>query len=127
MSEIKFEKALEKLEKIVEELETGQLSLDESLKRYEEGVNLSRICAKKLEEAQRKIEILTKKADGSLEKKPFEPDSLTTDVSEGEEEGTDRSAGPESNSSVSQTKTTKSNKKSQNKLDILTSEDELPF
>ena len=58
-SEIKFEKALSDLEKIVEELESGELSLDEALKRYEEGVKLSRSCAKKLSEAEKKIEVLT--------------------------------------------------------------------
>ncbi len=58
--EIKFEKALERLEKIVEELESGDLALEEALKRYEEGVKLSRACTKKLTEAEKKIETLTR-------------------------------------------------------------------
>ena len=58
-NEIKFEKALSELEKIVEQLESGELALDEALKRYEEGVKLSRICTKKLTEAEKKIEVLT--------------------------------------------------------------------
>ncbi len=58
--EIKFEKALTQLEKIVEELESGDLALDEALKRYEEGVKLSRACTKKLTEAEKKIETLTR-------------------------------------------------------------------
>lgn len=70
--EIKFEKALERLEKIVEDLETGNITLDEALKKYEEGVKLSRECQKKLNEAEKKIEILTKSLDGSMKKEPFE-------------------------------------------------------
>ncbi len=70
--EIKFEKALERLEKIVEELETGNISLDEALKKYEEGIRLSRACQKKLSEAEKKIEILTRSLDGTLKKEPFE-------------------------------------------------------
>lgn len=58
--EIKFEKALDQLEKIVEALEAGDLTLDEALKRYEEGVKLSRACTKKLGEAEKKIETLTR-------------------------------------------------------------------
>lgn len=70
MSEIKFEEALKKLEKIVEELESGKLSLDDSLKKYEEGVKLSRLCHKTLQAAQKKIQVLTKKGEG-WESKPF--------------------------------------------------------
>jgi exodeoxyribonuclease VII small subunit len=72
--EIKFEKALEKLEKIVEDLENGNIALDEALKKYEEGVNLSRICQKRLAQAEKKIEILTRSLDGTLTKEPFESD-----------------------------------------------------
>ena len=70
--EPKFEKALERLEKIVEELETGNLALDEALKKYEEGVRLSRTCSEKLTQAEKKIQILTKTLDGSLKREPFE-------------------------------------------------------
>ena len=58
--DISFEKALERLEKIVTALENGELSLDDSLKRYEEGVKLSRMCSKKMTEAEKKIEFLTR-------------------------------------------------------------------
>jgi len=54
MAEIKFEKAVERLEKIVDELESGSLDLDESLKAYEEGVKLIKLCSKKLNEAEKK-------------------------------------------------------------------------
>jgi len=64
--ELKFEEALEKLEAIVEDLEGGELSLDESMKRYEEGIRLSKLCSKRLEEAKKKVEILLKSDDGKL-------------------------------------------------------------
>ncbi len=63
--ELKFEKALEKLEKIVEELEGGNISLEDALKKYEEGVKLSRGLNEKLSQAEKKIQILTKTLDGS--------------------------------------------------------------
>ena len=70
--EIKFEKAMERLEKIVEELEAGNIPLEEALKKYEEGVKLSRTCSEKLTQAEKKIEILTKTLSGSLKREPFE-------------------------------------------------------
>lgn len=70
MAEMKFEEALKKLEKIVQELELGKLTLDDSLKKYEEGVKLSRFCHKTLQFAQKKIQVLTKKDEG-WETKPF--------------------------------------------------------
>ena len=72
MAEIKFEDALKKLEKIVTDLEDGSLSLDDALGRYEEGVKLSKLCAKRLELAKKKVEILMKSEDGSVELKPFD-------------------------------------------------------
>ena len=72
MAEMKFEEALKKLEKIVSDLEDGELPLDESLEKYEEGLKLSRLCAKKLEVAKKKVEILLKVEDGSVELKPFD-------------------------------------------------------
>ncbi|MGD9850550.1 MAG: exodeoxyribonuclease VII small subunit [Nitrospirales bacterium] len=64
MAAIKFEKALERLETIVTQLEGGDLSLDESLKIFEEGVKLSKTCLKMLDDAERKVEILVKDKDG---------------------------------------------------------------
>ena len=72
MAEMKFEEALKKLEQIVESLEGGNLSLDEALEKYEEGIRLSRLCAKKLEVAKKRVEVLLKSADGSMELKPFD-------------------------------------------------------
>ena len=67
-----FEKGLEKLEKIVAELEGGDLSLDSSLKKYEEGVRLARMCQGQLDNAKEKIEKLIKKSDGAFQKEPFD-------------------------------------------------------
>ena len=67
MAEPSFEKALEKLEKIVEDLESGDISLDEALQRYEEGVKLVRLCNKKLDTAQKKVEILLKSSKGGVD------------------------------------------------------------
>ena len=75
-TDMKFEEALKKLEKIVSDLESGNLSLDDSLERYEEGIRLSKLCAKKLEVAKKKVEILLKAEDGSLELKPFDEKSV---------------------------------------------------
>ena len=70
-----FETALQRLEEIVKKLDSGDLPLASLLEVYEEGVTLSRFCQTKLEEAERKIEILNKKADGTMERSPFnEPD-----------------------------------------------------
>ena len=66
MSEIKFEKAMTRLESIVEELERGDLNIDKSLEIFEEGIKMSRVCSKKLNEAEAKIEKLTKGEKGDL-------------------------------------------------------------
>jgi len=69
--ETNFEKDLEQLEQIVTALEEGGLSLDDSLKRFEEGIKLARRCEKALSEAEKKIEILVKNEEGDLEAEPF--------------------------------------------------------
>ncbi len=66
MAEIKFEKAMSRLEQIVEELEKGELDIDRSLEIFEEGIKMSRVCSKKLNEAEQKIEKLTKNQKGEL-------------------------------------------------------------
>jgi len=66
MGEIKFEKAIQRLEKIVEDLETGELDIDKSLEIFEEGIKMSRVCSKKLSEAEAKIEKLTRDEKGEL-------------------------------------------------------------
>ena len=69
---VKFEDALKRLEKIVERLEAGEVPLEESLSLYEEGISLFRQCSSKLDEAKKKVEILTKKTGSDkLQAEPF--------------------------------------------------------
>lgn len=67
-----FEKSLLRLEEVVKRLESADLSLDEAMKLFEEGVKLSRDCQKQLEEAEGRVEILLKKADGKIVAEPFD-------------------------------------------------------
>jgi exodeoxyribonuclease VII small subunit len=71
MPKERFEDALNKLEKIVSQLEQGDTSLEESLKLFEEGVRLSRLCNEKLDEAEKRVEVLLKGEDGTLRAQPF--------------------------------------------------------
>ncbi len=64
--DIKFEKAMKRLEDIVEHLEKGELDIDKSLEIFEEGISMSRLCSEKLNEAEQKIEKLTKNRKGDL-------------------------------------------------------------
>ena len=67
MAKLSFEKAMEQLERIVQELESGDLSLEKALKQFEEGIQLSRQCAEKLEESEKKINLLIgPQASGTL-------------------------------------------------------------
>jgi exodeoxyribonuclease VII small subunit len=71
MTDLKFEDCLARLEQIVSLLEAGNLSLEDSLKVFEEGIGLARHCAKYLADAERRIEILAKDDTGALSQKPF--------------------------------------------------------
>lgn len=68
-----FEDALKRLETIVEELESGELSLEDSIRRYEEGMKLSRRLTQTLDEAEKRIERLVESADGTTSTEPVEP------------------------------------------------------
>jgi exodeoxyribonuclease VII small subunit len=70
-----FERSLARLEEVVRRLESANLSLDDAMKLFEEGVELSRECQKQLEQAEGRVEILLKKADGKLAAEPFEPEA----------------------------------------------------
>jgi exodeoxyribonuclease VII small subunit len=70
-----FESALKRLEEIVKKLENGELSLDSALQLFEEGVKLSRFCHTKLEEAERRVEILLKNNSGQPKAVPFESEN----------------------------------------------------
>ncbi len=80
--EIGFEEAIEQLEEITRKLESGALSLDESIRAYETGMRLRQICSQMLSRAEKKLEYLERRADGTLEKQ----DILTED---GAAEGSD--------------------------------------
>lgn len=70
-----FESSLEELERIVRELERGDLPLEKSLELFEQGVKLSRSCQERLNEAERRIEILTRDNQGRPTIRPFEPEA----------------------------------------------------
>jgi exodeoxyribonuclease VII small subunit len=71
MADLTFEQALKRLEEIVEALETEDLDLDKSLQFFEEGVHLSRHCNQQLQAAEKRIDILLSKTDGTLAAEPF--------------------------------------------------------
>ncbi|MCS6292927.1 MAG: exodeoxyribonuclease VII small subunit [Nitrospirota bacterium] len=79
MAAVKFEQAMARLEAIVGQLENGDLSLDESLKIFEEGIRLSKNCLKVLEEAERKVEVLVQDTNGKKQLRAF---SLDDDADE---------------------------------------------
>ncbi|MBM4313366.1 MAG: exodeoxyribonuclease VII small subunit [Deltaproteobacteria bacterium] len=70
MSKEKFEEALEKLETIVRRMEAGEMTMEESLKAFEEGIKLARFCTKKLDEADRRVDLLLRQ-EGEMTTKPF--------------------------------------------------------
>ncbi len=72
MAKVKFEKVFKELQDIVAALEQGDLALDECLAKYEAGVKALRACRQILDEAEKKIETLTKGEGGAFETKPFE-------------------------------------------------------
>jgi exodeoxyribonuclease VII small subunit len=72
MRNLKFEEAMSRLEEIVKSLEKGDLPLDKAMASFEEGVTLSKICMKHLEEADRKVEILIQNQNGETKTVPFQ-------------------------------------------------------
>ena len=71
MAKKNFEKALADLENIVQRLDENDLSLDDALSLFEEGIKLSRFCSQKLDAVENKVEILLKDDEGNLKKEPF--------------------------------------------------------
>lgn len=86
-TEIKFEKALERLEDIVGTLEGGDMELEKSLKMFEEGIKMARLCQTHLSTAEKKIEKLIKNRDGEFSTKPIEeePEEEPEDTSDQDE------------------------------------------
>ena len=72
-TELNFESAMDRLEKIVEQMESGELALEDLIVRYEEGMNLVKICQERLASAEQKIEIITRNNAGKPAVKDFEP------------------------------------------------------
>jgi exodeoxyribonuclease VII small subunit len=66
-----FEDSMTQLEKIVEDIEDGDLPLETALKKFEEGVRLSKFCSDELEETEKKVSLLLKDENGSMSEKPF--------------------------------------------------------
>jgi exodeoxyribonuclease VII small subunit len=81
-----FESSLEELESIVRQLEQGELTLEKSLELFEQGVKLSRDCQERLNQAERRIEILMRDNQGRASVRPFDPES---ELGAGDEDETD--------------------------------------
>ena len=85
--ELNFEGAMNRLEAIVEEMESGKLLLEELIVRYEEGMKLVKICQERLASAEQRIEIITRNSAGKPVVKAFEPAPETEPRSESQEKG----------------------------------------
>ena len=72
-AELNFEGAMDRLEKIVEQMESGKLPLEDLIVRYEEGMNLVKVCQERLANAEQKIEIIARNSAGKAIVKDFEP------------------------------------------------------
>jgi exodeoxyribonuclease VII small subunit len=79
MAQKTFEQSIKQLEQIVQELEDGDLPLEKALKKFEEGMKLTKLCSEKLDETEKKVSILLKNSEGRIAERPF--------MSEDEENG----------------------------------------
>ena len=80
MAKMTFEDAMERLEAIVQELESGDLALEKAMQRFEEGMKLSKFCSEKLDETEKKITLLTANPDGTVSQAPFSDEGDQGDV-----------------------------------------------
>jgi exodeoxyribonuclease VII small subunit len=71
MAQKTFEQSMKQLERIVQELEDGDLPLEKAIKKFEEGIKLTKLCSEKLDESEKKISILLKNSEGQMAEKPF--------------------------------------------------------
>jgi exodeoxyribonuclease VII small subunit len=86
-TDLNFETAMDRLEKIVEQMESGQLPLEDLIVRYEEGMNLVKVCQERLASAEQKIEIIARNNAGKPVVKEFEPTAETrTDTKQAPEQ-----------------------------------------
>ncbi|MFZ0134801.1 MAG: exodeoxyribonuclease VII small subunit [Desulfobacterales bacterium] len=74
MAKKSFEQAMQMLEKIVQELESGDLPLEKAMSKFEEGIQLTRFCSQKLDETEQKINLLLQDRQGNVSSIPFEPE-----------------------------------------------------
>jgi exodeoxyribonuclease VII small subunit len=79
MTQKTFEQSMKQLERIVQELEDGDLPLEKAIKKFEEGMKLTKLCSEKLDETEKKISVLLKNAEGQMAEKPFVPEGETDD------------------------------------------------
>jgi exodeoxyribonuclease VII small subunit len=88
-AELNFEGAMERLETIVEQMESGKMHLEDLIVRYEEGMKLVKICQERLASAEQRIEIITRNSAGKPVVKDFEPASESTSPSDSEKKEND--------------------------------------
>ena len=79
MTKQTFEKAMKRLEQIVQELESGEQPLEKAIKKFEEGVQLSKFCSQKLEETEKKVSMLLQDQEGNVFEKPFTSENGSED------------------------------------------------
>ena len=79
MAQKTFEQSMKHLERIVKELEDGDLPLEKAIKKFEEGMKLTKLCSAKLDETERKISVLLKNAEGQMVEKPLVAEDETDD------------------------------------------------
>ncbi len=79
MAQKTFEQSMKLLERIVQELEDGNLPLEKAIKKFEEGIKLTQFCSQKLDETDKKISVLLKNSEGQMTEKPFRPEDEDDD------------------------------------------------
>ena len=88
-TEPNFETAMDRLEAIVEQMESGKLPLEELIVRYEEGMNMVKICQDRLTTAEQKIEVIARNSAGQAIVKPFQPEAETAAIVSAQERTND--------------------------------------
>ncbi|MGW8300670.1 MAG: exodeoxyribonuclease VII small subunit [Desulfobacterales bacterium] len=79
MAQKTFEQSMKQLERIVQELEEGDLPLEKAIKKFEEGIQLTKLCSEKLDETEKKISVLLKNSEGQIIEKPLVAKDVTED------------------------------------------------
>ena len=80
MAKKTFEQAMKQLEKIVQDLESGDMPLEKAIKTFEEGIQLSKFCSEKLDETEKRITILMQNSDGKMSEAPFSAEHADNDA-----------------------------------------------